>query len=176
MFISARIEASTKQDIDLETQKLANSEKSLVVDQKNAFDYLMKISNLSSGALLTANVVNAHPGDTVDMDITLAPGNCSVASIQSTLNLPIGVTLKSFTVGPAAANAGKQISSQQSTFLIFGLNQTIMNPGIVASAHLAIDPNAFKTVYSVGISTPVISDPDGHAVVVSGLSGSVVVN
>lgn len=161
--------------LDKEISTLSKDVAALGVDQAAAIHYLMQISNLSNGALLTAPVVNANPGGTVDLPISLIPSTFFPSSLQATLLLPSGITLTSITAGPAAIAATKQVSSNGTIFILFGLNQNPINAGVVVIAHLSVSATAVKTFYPISIVSPVFADGNGKAVVATTTSGTVIV-
>lgn len=175
LFTSRADATTTTKALDSEITKLSGETSSLQSDVPNAIHSLMQISNLSSGALLTATVVNATQGGTVDLPISFISSTFSVTGLQADLVLPAGIALSSITAGPAATVSNKQLSSNGNRFILFGLNQIPISSGVIAVAHLSVSSTAPKSIYSIGLINPVFSDANGHAVIASTVSGSVVV-
>lgn len=167
-------------DLDTEIAVLQEKIQALSVDQENAFQFIKDETNLSKSALLVGGIVTAHAGNTVNWPITLVPGQFSVASLQTDFVIPIGLTFVSATVGPAATAASKQLSVSVSSgtdrALLFGLNQTSISQGVIVTLKMTVNSTATKGLYTVMLNNPVISDGKGNAVMVSTVSGTVVVN
>jgi hypothetical protein len=99
--------------------------------------------SLSSGSVVA--------GQTISLDLSLsAPSGGGPAGLEWTYNYP-AATFSSIAVvaGPAAAAAGKSVScsagSGSYTCMLFGLNTTTMNPGVVATATFTASPAATGT-------------------------------
>lgn len=172
--------SSTGSDLDARIAILQSQVNALTIHTNAAFAKLKAETNMTQGALLVGAIVTAHPGDTVSWPITLIPSQFSVASLQADFLVPVGLSFISATVGPAATAANKQLSISVSTgtdrALLFGLNQTLISEGVIVVLTLKVDANAAKRFYPVMLDNPAISDAKGNAVMVSAVSGTVVVN
>src|SRR5216683_3932417 len=99
--------------------------------------------SLSSGSVVA--------GQTISLDLSLTvPASSGPAGLQWAYNYPAavfsGVTV---VAGPAAVAAGKSVScsggSGSYTCLLFGINSTTVNSGVVATATFTVSPVAAGT-------------------------------
>jgi len=176
----SRASAASSTDLDSTTVELGNIVDKTTLDVENAFQELQDETNLSSGTLIVGGIIQAHPGDTIQWPITLVPGDFFPTALQSDLLIPTGLTFVSAAIGPAATQAGKQLSVSPSnakpTVLVAGLNQAPIDRGVIVIVTLKVDPAAVKRQYSVVLENPAVSDGNGEAIISSAVSGTVVVN
>lgn len=92
--------------------------------------------------LTLSGPASARPGTTITIPVTLS-GGTGAAALQWTLTMPNSWSA-SQSIGPAATAAGKDRLSCHSTgiCLLYGLNQTNIADGIVASYQVQIPPSA----------------------------------
>lgn len=133
--------------------------------------------NLSGSVLMAGSTLSVKRGTTFNFNISILPGTSSSAGLEGTLITPTGWTLTSLTAGPAATAAGKTVSFNPQTgiFIIAGLNQTLIQGGVVAVASFKIPATAVPTLVPVSITFPSASDPNGNAISISEISGTVTV-
>lgn len=146
------------------------------VDVPAAIKRIKDQTNLSSGGLIVGGVVDSVPGATVDIPITLVGTSQSVA-LQADIVIPQGMTFVSLVQGPIVTAASKVFQSNTignvRRFLVFGLNETVIGPGTLATLRLKIDAAAAKRFYQININDPVLTNVDAKAIIVSGVSGTV---
>ena len=122
----------------------------------------------AAGATLSLDAVSGQAGTTVDIPIQFNPGTNAVSAIQMNLLLPTAVTAVSATGGSAANAAGKSVSTNVSgttwTFLIFGLNQTAIGAGTLATARVTIAPGTLDGNLIIAVANPVFVDPNGVSI------------
>lgn len=179
IFAGTALAVRTKADIDDETLKLKNQVSVLTASQAAAFAHLKDETNLSQGVLLVGFVCAAHAGDTFDWPVTIVPGSFSPASLQADIIIPAGFTLVSVIAGPAATAAGKSaqtsVVSGAQRIIVFGLNQTSIGEGVVAVLRLKVAATATKRQYPFILSGPIASSAAGQSLLMSTISGTVVV-
>lgn len=119
----------------------------------------------AASATLSLDPVSGQAGTTVDIPIRLDPGTNAVSAIQLNLLLPTAVTAVSATAGAVATAAGKSVSTNVSgttwTLLIFGLNQTAIGAGTLATARVTIAPGTPDGNLTIAVANPVFVDPNG---------------
>lgn len=150
----------------------------LSVDMAAAFQRLKDETNLSNGVLLAGGIVPGIAGNIVDIPITLIPGTFLPTGLQADILIPSGFTFVSMTAGPIVAAGQKQIQMAPGggfeRFIVFGINQIVMVQGILATIRFSIAPTTSKRQYPIILSNPVVSDASGTAIVVSTISGTVI--
>lgn len=165
---------SQKDQLDAQLDQINNQADTIV---QKVPDLLSLLSTLhaDSGAVLVADVAVVHPGDTFDLPLRLVPGTFSVASIQGDILISTGVVFVSAATGPASTAAGKSISSNSINgairILDFGLNQTPIDEGIIATVKVRIPGGTRPGEYPIVITNPVASDPNGQNVRIYTMSG-----
>lgn len=166
--------ASSSNELDTEIQNLQADTNSLQVDQPAAFDRLKTQTNLIRGPLIVGGIQSTTSGSTIDWLVSYVASTYSVTALQFDLEVPISFSVVSVTAGPAslAANKSVEYSSATSRGIIFGLNQTVIGSGVIAIVQLKLNPlpNSF---YPVNLLNPVASDANGHALLISAMSGTV---
>ncbi len=167
------------ENLDAEIGTLGKTVDTTTSDVDAAFQKLKDETNLSSSTLIVGGIMTAHPGDTITWPISLVPGSFSPSALQCDLLVPTGLTFVSAVIGPAGIQAGKQlsvsISSGTPRALLFGINQTPIDDGVIVLVKLKVDQAATKSHYSIVLENPALSDGAGSAVTVSAVSGTVVV-
>ena len=139
------------------------------------FQRIRDDTNSSKSVLLAAGIISAQAGNTVSVDLTLLPGSFLPTAVQAAIISPPGFTLTNVIAGPEAIAANKQVSFSSGTFLVFGLNQTVMNRGVLATAEFTISSMLKVQPCSIGLKDPVASDASGKAIPISVVSGTVII-
>ena len=137
-------------------------------------------ATLAQTPRLTVGAVTGGAGGTVDLPVTFTAGATDVSAVQFDLTFPSALSYLSVTTGSAAAAASKSASASAisggARVLLFGLNQTAIGSGSIATVRLDIADGATPGALAVGITGIVASDPDGAAVATNGSGGSVTVS
>ncbi len=134
-------------------------------------------------AVLTAGDAQGHAGDTnVAVPVTLdAATGESVAALQfDVLFNPATLGLPDVTLGAAAAAAGKSLSHNllqpgRMRVLIAGLNQTVIEDGVVAEAQFSIAADAAAGAEPIAFSGIILSDPNGQSVGAASTPGTLTI-
>ncbi len=117
---------------------------------------------------LSGGSVSGNAGTDVDLAINFNPSPNQVASLQFSLTLPASVSTVSVTAGIAATNAGKQVSANKVgnswNFIIFGLNTTSIDAGLVTTARLHIASNASAGALTIPLVNAVYADANGASI------------
>lgn len=128
---------------------------------------------------VTVGSASGGPGTAVDVPVSFTPGATGIATLQFDLSFPASLTAGTVSTGAAATAAGKSASSSAITggirVLIFGLNQNVLEAGIIASVRFNIAAGSAPATLPVTISNLVASDALGGNVSAGGTSGSVAV-
>jgi hypothetical protein len=110
------------------------------------------------------------PGGTVTVDITMtAATGDSPASLQWTTSVSAGdITGMTFAAGAASTAAGKSVSCGSGTTtvtcLVFGINQTVIGNGVVATVTLNISPSTLSTSTPLTLSQGAASNVSGASI------------
>ncbi len=145
--------------------------------------FFLAQASFAQAPVVTAGSASGQAGTTVNLSVRLTAGATGVSTLQFDLSLPSGVTSSNppnVTTGSAASAAGKSASASiQSSgavrVLIFGMNQTAIGSGTLATVGLTIASGTAPGTLTVGVSGIVASDAGGNNVATSGTNGSVVV-
>jgi hypothetical protein len=120
--------------------------------------------------------VGAHPGDTVEVPVTLA-STAQVSALQFDVRLPQGLSQMSAVAGPVAVAAQKTVSTGATPtgvrLVIFGVNQTAIGAGTVATLKLKVDAAATAGTLAVAVEKVVAASPSADAVQATVNAGSV---
>jgi hypothetical protein len=135
----------------------------------SAFCVLISQSFVHALPTLTVGVASGQAGTTINLPITFDPSTSSVAGIQFSLTLPASLSTGAVTPGVILSTAAKSVSTGLAgsswTFIVFGLNQNTIGPGLLLTAQLQIAPGtATGTLLSVPISGSVYSDINGNSI------------
>lgn len=105
-------------------------------------------------------------GSTTTLNVTFDGAGTTVVALQWGLALPAGVTAV-WSAGPAATAAGKsvQCNANFSVCLAYGLNSTVIGPGVVATAVLT---PSLAGQDALVLDAALGSDAMGNAVTVAG--------
>lgn len=153
----------TMKMISLTTRVIAKSYWSLL-----ALAGILSASPSFAAPTLTGGTVSGAAGTDVDLVINFNPTPNSVASLQFTIPVPVNLSTVSVTAGAAATNAGKQVSSSlvgsNWNIIVFGLNTTAINSGVIVTARMHIAGNAPAGNITVPISGAVYADANGASI------------
>jgi hypothetical protein len=168
-----KVEAANLNDLNNEITVLQSTVSILSSDLSTAFARL----NLNRGPVLVGGVTTASAGTTVNWPVTLVPSTFSVSGIQFDLVLPSSFSVVSVSAGPTATAAGKSVTTSvvngQERVLIFGLNQNVIAPGVVALVKLSVAPLTPPRICPIAFINPGASDPAGNGLLFSSESGTV---
>jgi hypothetical protein len=129
---------------------------------------------------LAGGSASGQSGTTVNLPITFNPGATAVASLQFNLTLPAGLSAGTIAAGPILTAAGKSITSNRSgntlTVIVFGLNQTAIGAGSLATIPLTIAAGTAAGTLALPISAAVYSNAAGAPIAAgANTNGSVTV-
>lgn len=141
--------------------------------------FLILISPLSFCTLISLTNVSGNAGSNVTMPLELYTGNERVAGIQVDILFSSPISYVSSSRGSAADAAGKDVSASPIEggirLLIYGLNQNIMDDGIVANIVFSISSGASNGEYPVILTNAVGTDENGTTFAISTENGSIIV-
>lgn len=124
------------------------------------------------------NASGVIAGNAWDVITTFSTGTLGVSSLQYDIGLSPVLSSPTVTTGAAALAAGKNATCTLvpggARILIFGLNQTLIGAGQVATVNIKTSPTIAGT-FPLPISGIVASDAAGGPVVVTGTNGSLAV-
>lgn len=107
----------------------------------------------------------APAGSLVTLPITLSSGTQAIASLQFDIDLPVGVSTETVTVGTSATTAQKQIQANMVNgdlrVLIFGVSQTPIPSGQVALITFRLAPTLPTGSFPMNLINVTASDPAG---------------
>ncbi len=134
---------------------------------------------LAANPMLAVSKVTGMPSSPADLTLSFTSGTIPVSTVLLDLSLPASLAFESATMGPAAAGAGKTVQSNPLPggvrVLIFGLNQTPIATGVLATLRLNISASSVLGNLAVGITKPSAASADAVSVVVSVSAGCVTV-
>ena len=135
---------------------------------------------LAQAPTVTVGSVTSGAGTDLDLPVTFAAGTTDVSTLQFDLTFPSTLSYVSVTTGSAAAAAGKSASgsvvSGGARIVVFGLNQTAIGSGSIATIRLHIAEGTTSGSLTVGVMGIVASDPAGNTVPTNGSGGTVTVS
>lgn len=142
-------------------------------------DQYIDFTNAKNGGLLVCEDVQGVRGSSFTARILWRSGPVPVPAVNFDLKLPNGVTLGSVTAGPAATSANKQVQgnvvSGNIKIIVFGINQTEIQTGHLATISMFISPTAFPGFQPLDILGFAFSDAQGSAAKGFCLSGGVTI-
>lgn len=129
---------------------------------------------------ITLSDQSATPGTSVVSQISFVSQSSTVSGVQFDVQYDNSVISLAATLADEARSSGKNLYSVDLTpnrkrFLIIGLNQALIPDGILLNLSVNIGPSAPVGVYALSFSNVGGTDPDGHAVVVTGSDGTITV-
>ena len=143
---------------------------------------LLPAPTLAQQPKLSVGNATGGAGSNVNVTVSFTAGATAVASLSFDLNLPAGLSYVSCTTGAAAAAAGKSATCNSPTpgdvkVVIFGLNQTAIGSGALATITLNIPTGTAPGGLPVGISNIAAADTTVNAnnVPTTGAGGTVTV-
>lgn len=186
---TATVATTSQQDLDSEidsrnaqvdqVQKDLNKTSSDVIKGMQAMRSTLDSLNVKTSAVVAIGMGQTTTGTSVDLPVTIVSRSLPVTSLQADVILPTGITMGSFTAGPALTSAGKSIATAANTagfrFIVSGLNQTPIGDGILGTLQLTLDSTVKPGIYSIGIVNPVAAKADGTRQMLSVMSGTIVV-
>ncbi len=118
---------------------------------------------MAAAPAVSGGSVTAAPGRDVEFPVTLHPGSKEVASLQFRVRPPKGWSMTAFAAGPAAQAANKSVTGKKESgrVLLFGLNQTVIADGVVATIKLRVPAGAPAGSQRIVLDESVFSDPRG---------------
>jgi type VI protein secretion system component Hcp len=123
---------------------------------------------------------SAAAGSNVDLAVNLSSGAGNVCTLQFDLQFSSALSYVSTATGAAATAASKTASggsiSGGSRVLVFNLNRNVIGAGAVAVVTVAIAPGTPAGAIPVTLGNITASDPDGLAISVSNVNGTVTVS
>lgn len=130
-------------------------------------------------AALTAGNLTAVSGSSIDVPVILAPASFGISAIQFDMPLSNGLVYVSTSAGAAAVSADKSVQSNlignTVKVIVFGLNQTSINSGIVATVRLTVNNSASINQIPLVISGIVASGVNNELVNIVGVNGTLMV-
>lgn len=127
---------------------------------------LAAVCSLAWGQVTIAGpMANMKPGQTAVLSLNLA-GAAGTAAAQGTVALPAGWPA-TCTIGAAVANS-KQVACAvtpegQLTWIVYGLNQTVLSDGALLKVSVVIPPGARAGTNMISISGTLGASPEGDA-------------
>ncbi len=123
---------------------------------------------------------SSSPGNTVALNISLTGTGPAPAAAQWTLDYSTAdFSAVTVAAGAAATAANKTLACNTTpgaiTCLVWGLNETAMANGIIATASLTVSSSTANTSSLVPLSGAVVSDAGGGSLPATGGSGSVTI-
>lgn len=129
--------------------------------------------------MLTLSSASAAAGGTATLNLTMkSAGTPQAAGVQWTISYAAAdFTAIHVATGPAAQAAGKSASCNTVAgsykCLVFGLNNSAISNGVIATITLAVSSSTTATSAAVQIVDALGAGPAGNAVTVSGTTGTV---
>ena len=119
-------------------------------------------------------------GANVDIVVSYSSGDTPVSSLQFELTLPPSAGYVSTVTGAAAVAAGKSVTGNAVPggvrLLLFGLNQTAIGTGTLATIRFSIAAGTPAGNIAIGIANIMGTTPDAIPVTVDGIGGSIAVS
>lgn len=135
--------------------------------------YLM--TTAGSSPLFVVGISTSAKGEILNIPIFFIPGPDDVSSLQQDIVVSSSFTLISVTAGLAAVNAGKNVQVNSgggiARMIVFGLNQTAIDAGVLAILKVQSALSIPNGIYPIEVISPVASDGNGIAVPLSATSG-----
>lgn len=135
--------------------------------------------HLNDGSAFIVGVVHGTKGSTIQIPVLLIKGHGSISALQFDLSLPVGFTYQTITTGPSSTAAGKSASANLLPtglrILVFGLNQNVIQSGVLATLRVHLETSLSLSNYPVPIFGIVSSDPSGNVVTTTGITGTVLI-
>jgi hypothetical protein len=138
--------------------------------------FLISLSAHGQSLSATAAPNTVSVGKSTNIALTYSAGADPAAAVQWSSVLPTGSTI-AWTIASGATANGKQLSctADGTTCLLFGLNETPLSNGVIATAVLSLNPS-LKGEVSLTINGALGADPMGMSVVMSGSGAGVFIS
>ena len=140
---------------------------------------LLGADAMAQTARLTTGSASGAMGTVVSIPIGFDPGAASVNMLQFDLMFSPSLSFLSIATGPAALSADKTVWGNsvpgRARILVFGLNQNVINAGVIAEIQLAIAADMPAGLIPVVMTGVVASDPLASPPLISGTAGGVTV-
>lgn len=186
LLMSRVTQAADQAALNAKVAELASAVDKLGVSVSSAFARLdarigslqgeIDLDNSGKGSILVGGIMQVVRGNTIQWPIAFIAGSVKTSALQADIQFPAGVTFQSIAPGPAAIAAGKQIQTASvngsQRILVFGLNVTEINSGILGVATLQIDGSLAAGLRPLIMANPVASDGSGNPVILSLTSGT----
>ncbi len=128
-------------------------------------------SGFAQSVTLSLGSASGTPGSSVVLPITLASaGGAQTAAIQWTFAYSSDIASVTVALGASASTAGKSVSCNGNTCVVWGLNSTVIPDGAVAIATFQIAANPSSSI-PIQVTGPVAANPDGSGIPATGASG-----
>lgn len=122
---------------------------------------------------------SAIGGNSVDIQMAFSTGTLAVAGFQYDLVLPAGVSSNTVTAGSVITNAGKSIQANlvgtSLRIIIFGLNQTTIDSGILGSVNLRLATSMTSGILPLSLINVTGSDVAGINVPMTSCNGTLTI-
>jgi hypothetical protein len=125
------------------------------------------VSRAASDPAISAGSVSAPAGSSAVFPVTLSSSRqAPVASLQFSVGLPNGWTIKSVDPGPAAQSAGKSVSfgAANGKVILFGLDQSAIGAGVVALVSVQIPKEAATGKITIPLKETIFSNSAGVSI------------
>jgi len=143
------------------------------------FMLLILLSTICFPALISLSNLNGAPGSQVSMPLELYTGNEGIAGIQADILFSSPISFVNASKGESADKAGKDVSTSTIDggirLLIYGLNQNLINDGVVANIVFSISSNAQNGTYAISLANAIATDENGSTFSLSTENGSIIV-
>lgn len=121
----------------------------------------------------------APKGTSLTIPVIFTKGTPGIVAMQFDIKTPTGITVGSVTAGESPSGAQKSTQSASvsgaTRILMFGINQTVFNTGVLVRIHLNIAKTVSSGNKTVTISGIVGSDVNAATVPLNGVNGTVTV-
>ena len=131
-------------------------------------------SEIAAGQSVTLSVGVGQEtvGGAVVVPIKLVSSDgAQVSAIQWSLNYSPDVTGVALAIGPAALNAGKSLKCSANSCVIYGINQTVISDGVLATATFRISPGSSALAVPIRITGIVAATSAGDSIPAVGVPG-----
>lgn len=118
-------------------------------------------------------------GATTEIPFYWTPGSAKAAGMQFDVTFPAGVSFVSVSPGPSAIAAEKFVQTSTvngaTRFLVIGINQNILGPGVLVKVAVRAAGNAPMGAAPVLFTNASGTDKNGSDVAISGVAGQITV-
>lgn len=132
---------------------------------------------MAQTAGITVGTASMLPGGVVNVPITFTAGSMPISTLQFDLTIPAQLGYEGISAGAAAVAASKSLSFSAIAggirVLIFGLNNGVIGPGVIANIQIRISATAPGGAIPISVNGLVASDPNAGDVGLIGSNGYV---